>query len=241
MVTGASAGIGRETAILLSRLGAKVVLTARDPVRLAETSGLLEGALHRVAPFDLGQIDAIPPWMKVVVAESGPLHGVVHCAGVQSALPLSQVNGSEMDNLLRINVASAVALAKGFRQKTVRSHKGGSLVFVASVMGLVGSPCRSLYSASKSAIVGLTRSLALELVRDGIRVNCVAPAFVKTAMLDQMCALQGSAQTSLMAAAHPLGFGEPRDVACAIVFLIADTARWITGTTLVVDGGYTAQ
>ena len=131
-------------------------------------------------------------------------------------------------------------LAKGFRQKGVHTDSG-SIVLMASVMGLVGAVGRSVYCSSKGAVVGLTKSLALELARDGLRVNCVAPAFVATSMFQEMKTQLGAEQIGAIESAHPLGIGEPRDVAHAIAFLLADTGRWITGTTLVVDGGYTAH
>ena len=114
------------------------------------------------------------------------------------------------------------------------------MVFVSSIAGLVGKPAISLYSASKAALSGLSKSLALELAPDRIRVNCVAPAFVETAMLNQLREMLLPEQFQALELAHPLGFGAPRDVAHAAAFLLADTGRWITGTTLVVDGGHSA-
>lgn len=241
LVTGASSGIGRETSILLAELGARVILVGRDAGRLQATADRTGAQAARVEPFDLNQLDEIPAWMKRVAATAGLIDGVVHCAGLQQTLPLRQVTAEAIESHLRVNVSAAIALAKGFRQKGVRSEAGGSLVLISSVMGMVGSPGRSVYSAGKGAIVGLTRSLALELARDGIRVNCVAPAFVKGEMLDELAAVLGAEPVAAIEARHPLGFGQPRDVANSIAFLLAGTARWITGSTLVVDGGYTAQ
>lgn len=240
LVTGASAGIGKETSILLSRLGASVVLVGRDMDRLRKVLSCLEGKGHRIECFDLTHTDAIPDWLKGICAESGPLSGIVHCAGIQNFLPLRSLNADAIESVLNINLKAAISLARGFRLKNVHAETG-SLVLVSSVMGLVGGVGRSVYSASKGALNALARSLSLELAREGIRVNCVAPAFVKTEMWDQICQSLGPEQTAAILEAHPLGLGEPRDVADSIAFLLADSSRWITGSILVVDGGYTAR
>jgi NAD(P)-dependent dehydrogenase (short-subunit alcohol dehydrogenase family) len=153
---------------------------------------------------------------------------------------LRALTPEDVDSVMRINFAAALALSAGFRQRGVCAPQG-SLVFVASVMGLVGSPARSVYSASKGALIAMTKSLALELAHEGIRVNCVAPGFVRSSMFEELTGTVPPDQIAAIEAAHPLGLGQPRDVAHAIAFLLAQTSRWITGTTLVVDGGYTAQ
>ncbi len=240
LVTGASSGIGRETAILLSQLGAHLILVGRNSEQLEKTHELLEGTAHQVYAFDLSNVDEIPRWMKEITSASGPLHGLVHSAGVQFTRPLRIVSSEGIEEIMRINVTAALLLAKAFRQKGV-SVDSGSIVYLSSVMGLVGQSGQSAYSASKGALVTLTKSLALELSRENIRVNCVAPAMVRTEMSEKMLELLTPEQAIHIEAMHPLGLGRPRDVANAIAFLLADTARWITGTTLVVDGGYTAH
>ena len=141
---------------------------------------------------------------------------------------------------MRINVTAALCLAKAFRQKNV-STAGSSIVYLSSVMGIVGQSGQTAYSASKGALVTLAKSLTLELSRENIRVNCVAPAVVNTEMSEKMFQSLTPEQVKQIESMHPLGIGTPRDVANAIAFLLADTGRWITGTTLVVDGGYTAH
>jgi NAD(P)-dependent dehydrogenase (short-subunit alcohol dehydrogenase family) len=240
LVTGASSGIGRETAVLLSQLGARVILVGRNRSRLEETLSLLEGLGHRVEPYDLAALDEIPAWLKSLSQEFGAISGLVHSAGLQMTLPLHRVTAVQVSKLVEINLTAAIMLAKGLRQKEVLASPG-SLVLLSSVVGLVGSIGMSVYSSTKSALVGLTKSLALELARDGLRVNCVAPAFVSTPMFEEAKNRLGAEQISAIEAAHPLGIGTARDVANSVAFLLADSGRWITGTTLVVDGGYTAQ
>jgi NAD(P)-dependent dehydrogenase (short-subunit alcohol dehydrogenase family) len=240
LVTGASSGIGRETAILLSQLGARLILVGRNLEQLSNTLASLEGTAHKVYAFDLSNVDEIPRWMKDVTSTSCPLHGLVHSAGLQFTRPLRIMTSESIEELMRVNVTAAIFLAKAFRQKGV-SADSGSIVYLSSVMGLVGQSGQSAYSASKGALVTLTKSLALELSRENIRVNCVAPAMVRTEMSEKMLDLLTPEQVIKIEAMHPLGLGRPRDVANAIAFLLADTAQWITGTTLVVDGGYTAH
>ena len=240
MVTGASAGIGRDVAILLGELGARVILVGRNQDRLNAALAKLSGSGHLVEPFDLNQLDEIPGWMKRFAEKTGELHGVVHCAGVQQTMPLRATTVRSAEDLMRVNVLAALMLAKGLRQKGVRAADA-SLVLVASVMGLVGAPGRAMYCASKGAIISMTRALALELAVEKIRVNCVAPAFVKTEMLEELKTVAGAEQMAAIEAKHPLGFGEPRDVSHAIAYLLSPASRWTTGSTLTVDGGYTAQ
>jgi NAD(P)-dependent dehydrogenase (short-subunit alcohol dehydrogenase family) len=240
LITGASSGIGRDTAILLSQLGARVLLVGRNDEQLKKTHDMLEGTGHRFHAYDLTAVDDIPLWMKGIIRETGPLHGLVHCAGMQFTRPLRITTGASMEELMRINVTSALCLAKAFRQKGV-CVMNSSIVIVTSVMGVVGQPGQAAYSASKGALVTLTKSLALELCGEGIRVNCVAPGVVKTEMTDKMLKSLTHDQIAQVEAMHPLGIGTPRDVANAIAFLLADTGRWITGSTLLVDGGYTAH
>jgi NAD(P)-dependent dehydrogenase (short-subunit alcohol dehydrogenase family) len=240
VVTGASSGIGRETARLISQLGAHVVLVGRNEERLTETLRSLDGEGHRTEPFDLSSTDEIPRWLKSISASSGPLHGLVHSAGIYKLRPLRVLSSQTVEDVMRINVGAAIGLAKGFLQKGVCAPSG-SIVFLSSVTGLTGQAGIAAYAASKGAIVALTRALAVELAGEHIRVNCVAPGVVTTEMGQGVLGMLTPQQSAAMEAMHLLGFGSARDVSYAIAFLLAETARWITGTVLVVDGGYTAH
>lgn len=240
LVTGAGSGIGREVAMLLSQLGARVVLAGRRLERLQETAALLEGDGHLPVSYDLGEALGIPAWIRTLTQEGGPFDGMVHMAGVHSFRPLRSLDPAYLDQIMQSNLGSAVALARGLRQKDC-CRKPASLVFTASVAGLTGVAGASAYSASKGALIALTRSLALELAREEIRVNCLAPGFVETPMTEQLRASLLPEQFSAIEAMHPLGLGQPRDVAHAAAFLLAPTGRWITGSTLVIDGGYTSH
>jgi NAD(P)-dependent dehydrogenase (short-subunit alcohol dehydrogenase family) len=241
MVTGASSGIGRATAILFSELQARVILVGRNQERLDATLAAMQGAGHLAKAFDLAHTDEIPKWMQSIAAETGPFDGLVHAAGKQAAMPIRFATDARVDDLVRTNLYSAVMLARGYSHKSCRAPAGGSIVFLSSVIAFSGKPAISVYGATKAALVGLTKSLAIEFAPDRIRVNCLAPGFVETEMLAEARSMMTDEQSKMLQDAHPLGFGTPRDVANAAAFLVADTGRWITGSTLVIDGGYSAQ
>jgi NAD(P)-dependent dehydrogenase (short-subunit alcohol dehydrogenase family) len=240
MVTGASSGLGRATAVLLSQLGAAVVLVARDEHRLADSREQLAPGTHAIVQRDLADLENLVDWMTAVATEHGPLDGLVHAAGIQMTRPLRMLDAPKVQHLMDINLLAALQLARGFRQRMVHTESS-SIVFLSSVMGLVGQAAVVPYAASKGALVAAAKALAMELAPEGIRVNCVAPGHVATPMATKVEATLTEGQLDAIRKMHPLGLGTPEDVAGAIAFLLADTGRWITGTTLVVDGGYTAH
>ena len=239
LVTGASSGIGKATAILLGQLGGRVTLVGRDTAKLAETMLQMDGEGHDFSGFDLADTDGIPAWLTGCAA-SAPYAGIAHCAGIQALRPLRSSTADFIDQTMRVNVGSAIALARAFRQKNVAA-KPASLVLVSSTAGMTGQAGNVVYTASKGALIAAAKGIAMELVRDEIRVNAVAPALVRTPMSEKSMKIWSEEQLKAVLDIHPMGFGTAEDVANAIVFLLSDMAKWITGTTLVVDGGYTAQ
>lgn len=239
LVTGATSGIGRATAVYLSRLGARVIASGRHQERLDAVLAELEGNGHLGRIFDLADLDAIAPWLKALCAEVGPLNGIAHCAGVQATRPIQAVKPDFVMDVLTQNLGAALMLAQGFRLKACHGDPA-SLVYVSSSAALKTAPGNVVYAASKGGIVSAVRGLGVELVRDGVRVNAVAPAMVDTPMSDQFRAILSEENFQRVVDMHPLGLGRPDDVAAAIAFLLADTSRWITGSILTVDGGFLA-
>ncbi len=142
--------------------------------------------------------------------------------------------------MMRVNFQSGAMIARGFRQKGCRTPGSACLIFLGSISGLVGDIGISAYSASKAALLGITRSLAIELASEQIRVNAVAPGIVDSELWKRAKAELTAEQIESIERKYPIGIGTVTDVANGIAFLLADTGRWLTGTTLVMDGGYTA-
>jgi NAD(P)-dependent dehydrogenase (short-subunit alcohol dehydrogenase family) len=240
LVTGASSGIGAEAARVASELGACVIVSGRNRERLEHTQRSLAGDGHKLLVRELSGLASGEELVAEAVKLAGPLSGVVHCAGIMLNRPLRFLSESDADSLMRLNHGSAMGLIKGFRKKGA-GLPGGSAVLVASVMGVVGQPGLAEYCASKGAMLAATRALAVELARDSLRVNCVVPGMVRTELMEKHFSTLTADQMKAIEAMHPLGLGQPRDVAFAIAYLLSDAARWITGTGLVIDGGYTAH
>jgi NAD(P)-dependent dehydrogenase (short-subunit alcohol dehydrogenase family) len=241
LVTGASSGIGRATAVELSRLGARVVLTGRNVNGLEQTAAEMCGEGHRVSPFDLSKLEQIPGWFGELVQELGPFSGMVHSAGIAPMLPIRLLTLERLQEVMNVNFYAAALLTREFARKRAYQPPA-SIVYVASITGKLGNPTLSAYGASKGALIAFTKSAAIELAKSGIRVNCVAPSYVETDMFERTkSSLTPEQLATLVDSRQPLGLGNPVDVARSIAFLLADTGRWITGSALAVDGGYSAH
>ncbi len=240
VVTGATSGIGRQTALALSRQGARVALIGRRETELAETRDMLAGEGHMVAPYDLTDHSGVSALLRGIAAELGPLDGLVHAAGVHVTAPLRIATADQTAALFDINVTSALMLAKAFRHPKVRAESS-SIVLLSSAVGLVGEAGVSAYAASKAAVASLGKSLALELAREGVRVNSIAAGIVMTALTERLRSSVGADAWGEIDAAHPLGLGTVDDVAGAALYLLSPVSRWVTGSVMVVDGGYTAR
>ena len=240
LVTGAASGIGKSTSILLSSMGANLLLVDIDAKGLAETKEKCKPT-DKVLSLDLSKPSTIKNSVTEAVAGFNKLNGLVHLAGKPYISPLKTISEEKSSEIFALNTYSAIELAKVFTSKNIYAGEKGSIVFVSSVYALVGSAANVGYAMSKAALHGITKSLSIELAPKHIRVNCVAPGFIKTKMTGNAKTMFDDNYSELLEKMHPLGTGEAEDVAAAIVFLLSDAAKWITGSILSVDGGFTAQ
>lgn len=234
LVTGASAGIGRQTAISLSEMGARVVLTGRDETRLAGTLAALRHGQHVALPADL-----VPQEQRDAFVEKLPaLDGIAHCAGVTLLHPFKFSDERRYREVYAINVEAPLFLTQRlFKHRKI--NNGGSIVFIASLGAFIGARGHSIYAGSKAAIIGIMRVLAHELAGNGIRVNSVSPGMVKTEVVTGFAEQVSAEVVAADEARYPLGYGTPEDVAHTVGFFLAPASKWITGSNLIMDGGLT--
>lgn len=239
LVTGASSGIGRATAIQCSKLGADVVLCGRNSDELNKTYSILDKGNHNLFAYDLSDLDNIPKLMEDCANSGEKLSGLVHSAGINAILPLGSINYKKMLDVMNINYFAFIELSKQFTKK--KFSDGGSIVVISSVSSVAGTKGTSLYCGSKGAIDSSVRSLSIELAQKNIRINSVLPSYIKTDLYDAVAELAGEEAQQRIVSKQVLGLGRGEDVANAVAFLLSDASRFITGTSLVVDGGYLAQ
>jgi NAD(P)-dependent dehydrogenase (short-subunit alcohol dehydrogenase family) len=234
LVTGASRGIGAAAAVALDRAGARVALVARSrPDLEAVASGLRHEPL--IVTGDLGDVQAPVSIAADVLAALGPVDVLVNNAAAAARLATVETTAALIDELLAVNVRAPLLLIAALVPSMV-DHGGGSIINLSSVSGLVGTPRRAAYAATKGAIDAATRSLAIELGPSGIRVNSVAPGVVDTRLWAHNKAVPGVVET--IERQTPLRrWARPEDIADVIVFLASDASRFVTGETIAVDGG----
>jgi NAD(P)-dependent dehydrogenase (short-subunit alcohol dehydrogenase family) len=234
LVTGASSGIGRAVAIECSRLEAKLIITARDEGRLNETLSQMEGTEHFCVIADLCKEDE----RNQLVDKTPLLDGLVNCAGIVKTLPFPFINSEALANVMDINFTAPALLSAQLIKKKHLS-KGSSIVFISSNCGVwCVAPGNSMYSASKGAINGLVKNMALDLASKEIRVNSVNPGMIDTHLLDAGTITPEQLEEDKKR--FPLKrYGKPEEVAHAVIYLLSDASSWVTGSHLLIDGGYT--
>lgn len=242
IVTGSSSGIGRQCAITCSQMGAKVALFGRDMDRLKITLGLMETPeKHFICSVDLIDYDNIAAVIKEIITQRGKIDGLINCAGISTTLPLSTVSPEKMEQFFKTNVIGSVNLTRQVIKASHFSATGGSIIFISSVMGVVGENGKTLYSMTKGALVSLVKSMSIELASRKIRVNAISPGVVESPMSKSAIYSRNEESLNKIKELHPLGLGHPDDVANACNYLLSDASRWVTGTNMIVDGGYLAR
>lgn len=241
MVTGASSGIGKGIAKFLSKLGANLIMLARSEERLKETLNALEPGDHSYYLLDLNRLDEIEGIFVKVCSQGRKLDGLVHSAGISLTIPLQYLKMNDLKNIMTVNFYSFMELVKQFSRKKY-SNGGGSIVAVSSISSRVGARGLAAYCASKGALDSSIRALALDLAAKNIRINSVAPGIIDTQIYDDLKDIVNNNDfEEKLKERQLLGVGKPEDVAYAAAFLLSDASRFITGTSLVLDGGYTAH
>lgn len=242
LIVGASSGIGKATAVNLSKKGAKVVLIARSEDKLKEVIASCQGEGHSYFAIDVKDENGLDEAIANSVKETGePFTSFVYSAGQEGTIPLKFAKFDFLTDILQVNTIPALLITKLLMKKNNFSKEGGSIVFISSVMGSLGQPAKSVYCMSKGALTAASKALALELASKKIRVNCVSPGMVITEMSLKILNSITEENANEIKRMHPLGVGDVEDVANGIEFLISDKSKWITGIDLLVDGGYSAQ
>lgn len=235
LVTGASSGIGRATAIECSKLGAKVVITARHEERLKETLSALEGDGHQLILCEMTSDDDLTTLVETVPM----LDGLVCNAGINKLVPIRQLKAEDLSHIFEVNTFSSIILLQKLMKKK-KLAEDASVVYTSSISGIGAAAVgESMYIASKGALSAFVKAAALECSKKGIRVNAVCPGMVKTEMSDAYDLNEGDNEDLKN---YPLGrYANPVDIAWAIIYLLSNASSWVTGTNLVIDGGLTTR
>ncbi len=235
VVTGASSGIGRETAHFLLDEGYRVLVTARNEEKLKEDFAGNENAV--ILPWDLSDVEQVIPYTKEVYDTVGPISGFVHCAAAGINHLVSMIKPELLQRHFDVNVYAAMLLTAGFAKKKMITENA-SFVLISSISAHAGTQGQSIYSATKGALEGFIKGSAYELSQKGIRINAIAPGMVLTEPIRKQMEKIDSEGIDNINKGYPFGLGEPRDISNVIEFLFSDKSRWITGQTIIVDGGF---
>ncbi|EPR13625.1 SDR family NAD(P)-dependent oxidoreductase [Ruminiclostridium papyrosolvens] len=241
LVTGASSGIGKGIAIYLSKVGANIIMAARNEGKLKETFNELEPGNHSYYLIDLNNLDEIEDMIDNICSDGRKLNGIVHSAGISSTIPIQYIKLDNLKSIMSVNFYSFIELVKHFSKRKYNDN-GGSIVAISSISSKVGARGLAAYCASKGALDSSIRPIALELAAKNIRINSIAPGMIKSQIYDGLIELVNNKdfETDLKKR-QILGLGKPEDVASVAAFLLSDASKFITGTSITVDGGYLAH
>lgn len=234
LITGASSGIGKAVALQCAAAGANCIITARNKARLIDTLNSLDGEKHQMFIADLSDNDHIEKLLCSVTK----LDGIVCCAGIVETKVLKFTDENDLERLFQINAFSSIRLVRALIQNK-KLEKEASIVFVSSISGVkCGYIGGSLYGATKGALEGFTKATALELAPRKIRVNTINPGMVESNLLNNSEISEEQLEADKMK--YPMKrYGKPEEIGYAAVYLLSDATKWMTGSSLLIDGGYT--
>ena len=233
LITGASSGIGRSTAIECSRMGARVVIVGRNEERLNEALSQLSGEGHVIIKAELTSEDDV----KRIAVESPELDGLVNNAGILVTKPVSFYKENDLHNVFATNTFAPMILIKWLLKKK-KLRKASSIVFTSSIASILSSVGNGIYGASKAALSAYMRYCARELLSKLIRCNAVLPGMVETKLIHDGALSEQDLENDMKQ--YPLGrYGRPEEIAWAIIYFLSDASAWVTGHELVIDGGAT--
>jgi NAD(P)-dependent dehydrogenase (short-subunit alcohol dehydrogenase family) len=238
LVTGGSSGLGFGCAAALAEAGAHVVLSARNTGPLAEAESALTGEGWSVEslPLDVTDLEA----SQSVIADSEPFDILINSAGLARHTPALETTAEDYDAVMSVNVRASYFMARAVARKLIAAGRGGSIITVSSQMGHVGGVDRAVYCASKHAVEGFTKAMAIEWGPHRIRVNTIAPTFVQTPLTTKT--FENPERRKWIEGKIKLGrIGEVEDIMGAVIYLASDASSLVTGTSLLVDGGWTAD
>lgn len=238
LITGATSGIGKALCEFLLNHKCTIIAVGRDESKITQLQNQFADSLKFVS-LDLNNFSSYAKIFEEALAGE-KLDGFVHCAGIEETLPLTMYNPENVAKIFNINVFSGIELLRSFSKKKY-SNDGASVVYISSVMGELGQPGKIGYCSTKSAVLGVVKSSALELAKRKFRVNGVSPGVVNTPMTQKLFSQIEEDNIERIKQMHPLDIGEVEDVVPLIAFLLSDNSRWITGQNIKIDGGYSIQ
>ena len=242
LITGASSGIGKECAFRCYKEGAKVHLLGRNERSLKEIYAQLNDNNNSISVLDLQDFERYQNIIENIVTTHGKIDGFIHSAGYQITLPISAMNYQMYLDIFSVNTISAFEFIRLLSKKNYSNLSGMSIVLIASIMSVLADTALTAYCASKSALVGGAKALALELANKGIRINCISPGtLADTAMTDNLKKQISEEEFHRIEQEYPMGLGSTKDISSLCLFLLSDESKWITGQNIIVDGGLSVR
>ena len=237
LISGGTSGIGRATSEMAIECGARVIVIGRNSEKLNELKSLYNEQLVPLQ-VDLSAADFLQKLDKDINGET-EIHGFLHAAGISPTMPFNREKRNSWEQAMQLNVYAGIEIS----QLLLKRHRSSlsSIVYLSSIMACLAEKAKGTYSMSKGALNAIARNQALEYAKLNIRFNTISPAVVNTPLTKESIYRRSEGSIADIRSRHPLGLGEPEDIANAALFLLSDASKWVTGTDLIVDGGYSIR